>query len=40
MGRTRQAVYRVVLDERIERLTRRKVRFIDDPLYHEADAEG
>ena len=27
------------MDARIDRLTRRKMRFIDDPLYHEADAE-
>jgi RNA polymerase sigma factor (sigma-70 family) len=39
MCRTKQAIYRVVLDERIDRLTRRKVRFIDDPLYHQVDAE-
>jgi RNA polymerase sigma factor (sigma-70 family) len=31
-------VYRVVMDERIARLTRSKTRFIDDPLYHEPDA--
>jgi RNA polymerase sigma factor (sigma-70 family) len=35
---TRAAVYRVILDERVERLTARKVRFIDDPLYHQEDA--
>jgi RNA polymerase sigma factor (sigma-70 family) len=34
------AVYRVVLDERIARLGRRKIRFIDDPLYHDTDAEA
>lgn len=38
MGRARTAIYRVVIDERIERLNRRKIRFIDDPLYHETDA--
>jgi len=26
------------MDERIERINRRKVRFIDDPLYHQHDA--
>jgi RNA polymerase sigma factor (sigma-70 family) len=31
-------VYRVVLENRIERLKKRKVRFIDDPLYHQDDA--
>jgi len=38
--RSRSAVYRVIVDERIERLARRKVKFIDDPLYHQADAEA
>jgi RNA polymerase sigma factor (sigma-70 family) len=37
-GRTRAAVYRAVLDERIERLTQRKQKFIDDTLYHQAHA--
>jgi RNA polymerase primary sigma factor len=37
-GRPRSAIYRLLLNERIERLSRRKMRFIDDPLYHEADA--
>jgi RNA polymerase primary sigma factor len=36
--RPRSAVYRVILDERIERLNRRKAKFIDDPLYHQDDA--
>lgn len=31
------AVYRVIVDDRLARLTQRKVKFIDDPLYH---AEG
>lgn len=39
LGRTRAAVYRVILDERIERLNRRKTKFIDDPLYHQPDAD-
>ena len=34
----RSAIYRVVLDERAARLARRKVKFIDDPLYHQDDA--
>ena len=38
IGRSRSAVYRVVLEERVGRLGRRKVRFIDDPLYHQDDA--
>jgi RNA polymerase primary sigma factor len=39
-NRPRQAVYRVVLDERIARLGRRKARFIDDLLYHDVDADA
>jgi RNA polymerase sigma factor (sigma-70 family) len=38
--RTRSAIYRLVLEERIAKLNRRKVRFIDDPLYHLDDAAG
>lgn len=37
--RPRSAVYRVIVEERIARVNRRKVRFIDDPLYHQPDAE-
>lgn len=33
------AVYRVILQERLAKLGRRKVKFIDDPLYHQDDAE-
>jgi len=36
--RSRASVYRVILDQRIEKLGRRKVKFIDDPLYHQEDA--
>ncbi|MGH7176596.1 MAG: sigma-70 family RNA polymerase sigma factor, partial [Tepidisphaeraceae bacterium] len=36
--RTRSQVYRVILDERLSRLTNRKVKFIDDPLYHQPEA--
>lgn len=32
------AIYRVLLEERIDRLNRRKIKFIDDPLYHHPDA--
>jgi RNA polymerase sigma factor (sigma-70 family) len=32
------AIYRAVIEERIARLNRRKIKFIDDPLYHQADA--
>jgi RNA polymerase sigma factor (sigma-70 family) len=38
MHRNKQAIYRVVMNDRIARLTARKVKFIDDPLYHEPDA--
>jgi RNA polymerase primary sigma factor len=38
-GRPRATIYRAVMDDRIERLTRRKVRFHDDPMYHQTDAE-
>ena len=31
-------VYRVLLEDRIERVKRRKIRFIDDALYHQEDA--
>jgi len=33
------AVYRVLIEERLARLNRRKVKFIDDPLYHQGNAE-
>lgn len=36
--RQRSAVYRVVVDERVAKLSRRKVKFIDDPLYHQEAA--
>lgn len=35
---SRSSIYRVIIDERIQRLNRRKVKFIDDPLYQEPDA--
>ncbi|HEX8342924.1 MAG TPA: sigma-70 family RNA polymerase sigma factor, partial [Tepidisphaeraceae bacterium] len=38
IGRRAPAVYRLRLTERLERLTRRSMRFIDDPLYHVPDA--
>lgn len=38
--RQRSAVYRVLIDERLEKLNRRKTKFIDDPLYHQPDAEA
>ena len=38
MNRSRCAIYRVIIDERLAQLNRRKVRFIDDVLYHQPDA--
>jgi RNA polymerase sigma factor (sigma-70 family) len=35
----RSAIYRVVVEERVAKLNKRKAKFIDDPLYHEANAE-
>src|SRR5918998_946578 len=32
------AIYRVILEERLAKLAKRKVKFIDDPLYHQEDA--
>jgi RNA polymerase primary sigma factor len=39
IGRRRTAIYRLILEDRLHRLAERKVNFIDDPLYHQADAE-
>jgi RNA polymerase primary sigma factor len=39
MGRPRGAVARMLLEQRAARLSVRKVRFIDDPLYHGPLAE-
>src|SRR5690606_15057464 len=38
IGRPRWAVYRALLDVRVEKLVAKRVRFIDDPLYHQPDA--
>ncbi len=37
-GRRKTAIYRVVLDDRLAKLMDRRVKFIDDPLYHQPDA--
>lgn len=34
----RSAIYRVVVEERVAKLNKRKMKFIDDPLYHEPNA--
>ncbi len=36
--RSRAEVYRIILEERLNRLLKKKMRFFDDPLYHQADA--
>ncbi len=36
--RPRNTVYRVIIEDRLDRLNKRKIRFIDDPLYHQPDA--
>ena len=38
-GLPRWAIYRIILDDRVARLVRRKMKFIDDPLYHQPDAD-
>jgi RNA polymerase primary sigma factor len=37
-SRPRSAIYRIVVEERVAKLNKRKVKFIDDPLYHEPSA--
>jgi RNA polymerase sigma factor (sigma-70 family) len=37
--RSRSAVYRILVDERAQKLSRLKMKFIDDELYHQDDAE-
>jgi RNA polymerase sigma factor (sigma-70 family) len=39
LSRPRSSIYRVIIEERLARMSRRKARFIDDPLYREPDAE-
>ena len=31
-------IYRIIIEQRLERLNRRRMRFIDDPIYHDTDA--
>jgi RNA polymerase sigma factor (sigma-70 family) len=38
LGRPSSDVYRVLLEGQTERLKGRRIRFIDDPLYHQDDA--
>jgi RNA polymerase primary sigma factor len=38
LGRPIGEIYRVLLESRIQRLKKRKIRFIDDSLYHQEDA--
>lgn len=37
--RPRVMIYRVLLEARLNRLMDRRVKFIDDPIYHQPDAE-
>lgn len=37
-GRCRKSVYRAIIEHRLSALLRRKMRFIDDSLYHQAGA--
>jgi RNA polymerase primary sigma factor len=36
--RPRAAIYRALLEHRVARINRKKIRFIDDALYHDADS--
>ncbi len=36
---SKSVIYRAIVDERVARIEKKKVRFIDDPLYHQEDAE-
>jgi RNA polymerase primary sigma factor len=38
LHRPRSIVYRALVQDRVARLNKRKIRFIDDALYHEPDA--
>lgn len=38
--RPRVMIYRVLLEARLNRLIDRRVKFIDDPLYHHSDAQN
>jgi RNA polymerase primary sigma factor len=40
LHRPRSIVYRALVQDRVARLNKRKIRFIDDPLYHQPDAAG
>ena len=40
LGRPRAVIYNLLLDERIKRVADHRVRFHDDPLFHQPDAES
>lgn len=40
LHRSRSTVYRAIVQDRVQRLSKRKIRFIDDPLYHQGGAES
>ncbi|HZZ44876.1 MAG TPA: sigma-70 family RNA polymerase sigma factor [Tepidisphaeraceae bacterium] len=33
------AIYRILIEERVARLNKKKIKFVDDAMYHQADAE-
>ena len=37
LGRPRSTIYRALLDQRLARLSKKRIRFIDDALYHQDD---
>jgi RNA polymerase primary sigma factor len=39
-GHARCVIYRIILEERSRRLSRRTIRFQDDPLFHQDDAQA
>ena len=38
LRRPRSIIYRTLVYDRVARLNKRKIRFIDDPIYHDSDA--
>ncbi|MGA3065809.1 MAG: sigma-70 family RNA polymerase sigma factor [Tepidisphaeraceae bacterium] len=38
LARASSEIYRVIIEQRLARLNRRRMRFIDDPIYHQPDA--
>jgi RNA polymerase sigma factor (sigma-70 family) len=40
LHRHRSIIYRSIVQARVARLNKRRIRFIEDPLYHQSDAAG